>query len=60
MVEFCMDDSKDSGMDRVRSVLNMRVEDAGDLLRFGVRIADFTTEELVVLASNLPTHTAIR
>ena len=54
-----MDNPKDSGLDRVRSVLNMRVEDAWDLLRFGVTIADFTTEELIVLANNLPTHTAV-
>jgi hypothetical protein len=59
MVEFRMGDPKDSGLDRVRFVLNMRVEDATDLLRFGVTIADFTTEELIVLASNLPTHTTI-
>lgn len=54
-----MDDSQDSGLDRVRSVLEMRVEDAGDLLRFGTAIANFTADELILLAGNLPTHPRI-
>ena len=46
----------DSGVDRVRAVLGMRVENAGDLLRFSASIADFSGEELIRLAGELPKY----
>lgn len=49
-----MDDPQDSGLLRVRSVLGMRARDSEDLLRFGTEIADFSTQELIVLASSFP------
>jgi hypothetical protein len=51
-----MQGPKDSGLDRVEAVLSMRVADAVDLLRFSASIADFSSEELIRLASELPRH----
>ena len=51
-----MQNSENSGLDRVRSVLRMRVADAADLVRFSASIADFSAEELIHLANELPRY----
>ena len=49
-----MQSPKDSEADRVGVVLSMRVADAADLVRFSTSIADFSGEELIRLANELP------
>jgi hypothetical protein len=49
-----MQSPKNPGVDRVRVVLSMRVTDVGDLLRFSASIADFSGDELIRLARELP------
>jgi hypothetical protein len=51
-----MQSPKDRGRDRVETVLSMRVSDAGDLLRFSDFIADFSSDELIRLAHELPRY----
>ena len=56
MVRFCMQSPKNPGVDRVRGVLRMRITDVGDLLRSSASIADFSGDELIRLARELPTY----
>jgi hypothetical protein len=51
-----MQNPKDSDLDRVGAVLSMRVADAADLVRFSTSIADFSGEELIRLANELPKY----
>jgi hypothetical protein len=51
-----MQSPKDPGRDRVETVLSMRVSDARDLLRFSDFIADFSSDELIRLAHELPRY----
>ena len=51
-----MQSPKDSDVDRVGTVLSMRVADAADLVRFSTSIADFSGEELIRLANELPKY----
>jgi len=51
-----MQSAKDSDLDRVGAVLSMRVVDAADLVRFSASIADFSGEELIRLANELPKY----
>ena len=51
-----MRNGNDLGQDRVRAVLAMRVLDAADLLKFNELVADFSREELIRLADELPRH----
>ena len=48
--------SRNPALDRVGDVLSMRVTDVGDLLRFSASIADFSGDELIRLARELPTY----
>lgn len=51
-----MQNRKNAALDRVGDVLSMRVTDVGDLLRFSASIADFSGDELVRLAKELPRY----
>ena len=51
-----MQSPNNPGVDRVGVVLSMRVTDVGDLLRFSDFIADFSSDELIRLAHELPRY----
>jgi hypothetical protein len=51
-----MQSAKDSDLDRVGAVLSMRVADVADLIRLSTSITDFSVDELIRLANELPKY----